>query len=344
MVSIIVPVYNVEHYLPTCLDSLLSQTYKDIEVICVNDGSSDGSANVLSHYADKDNRLKVITQPNSGIASARNRAMEEARGEWVMFVDSDDWIDTNTCEKAISLIVEYQVDVVLWAYTKELKDGKNASRSLLNEDKLFDENSIRLLHRHMIGPVDAELSDPNLLHSWGTVWGKLYSRSVISGIRFVDTKIIGSAEDALFNIEVFNRVKRAFYINEIMYHYRKYGESFTGNYNKGLNERWLNLYTMISDIIINNNLPPDFNMALYNRIALGLIGQGINECKSPKKMQDKIQAIKYIISENQYNIAVQNLPLKYLPLHWYLFFWAAKNGKAWVLYFLLHFITVMVVR
>jgi len=318
-----------------CLDSLLKQTYHNIEVICVNDGSQDRSGSILANYSKKDPRLKVITQENSGIASARNRAIEEVQGEWIMFVDSDDWIDDATCEKVMTLATEYDADIILWAYTREFENGKSIPRFLMNRDKFFDEKNIQSLHRQIIGPVGSELSDPTLLHSWGTVWGKLYSRDAISETRFVDTKVIGSAEDVLFNIEVFTRIKRAFYFNEAMYHYRKSGKSFTGGHNKNLNERWINLYSMMSDIIVKYNLPSDFHKALNNRIALGLIGQGINECKSSRNTRSKINVIKQIITQKQYYLAAQDLPLKYFPPHWRLFFWAAKNGKANLLYMLL---------
>lgn len=335
MISIIVPVYNAEHYLTTCLDSLLKQTYCNIEVICVNDGSQDHSGTILSDYSKKDARLKVITQSNRGIAATRNRAIEEATGEWIMFVDSDDWLDLTTCERAMNLITTTDADVILWAYTREFKNGKDAPRFLMDRDELFDEKNIQSLHRQIIGPIGTELRDPTLLHSWGTVWGKLYSRDVISESRFVDTNIVGSAEDVLFNIEVFTRVKRAYYLNETLYHYRKSDKSFTGGHNPQLNERWVNLYSNMSDIIDEHNLPYDFRIALDNRIALGLIGQGINECRSSRNVHGKIDVIKQIISQKQYYTAVHNLQLKYLPPHWRIFFWAAKNRRVNILYVLL---------
>lgn len=335
MISIIVPVYNVEYCLGICLDSLLKQTYGNIEIICVNDGSQDKSGSILDDYSKRDHRLRVITQENSGIASARNRAIAEAQGEWIMFVDSDDWIDTCTCEKALNVVAELKVDVVLWAYTREPGNGKSSPRFLMDEDVLFGEENIQSLHRLITGPVGAELRDPTLLHSWGTVWGKLYSRNVISGIGFVNTTIVGSAEDVLFNMEVFTRVKSAFYVNQAMYHHRKSGKSFTGRYNENLNEGWVILYSMMADIIMAYNLPLDFRKALNNRIVLGLIGQGMNECRSPRNTQSKVRAIKQIITQVQYRAAIQDLPLKYFPLHWLVFFWAAKNSKAGMLYFLL---------
>jgi len=335
MITIIVPVYNVECYLAACLDSLLGQTYSDIEVICINDGSQDRSGSILSDYSQKDSRIKVITQKNRGISSARNRGIEEAQGEWIMFVDSDDWLEVTTCEQALAQSIVFDVDVVLWAYIREFNEGKSSPRLLMDRNILFEENNIQSLHRLIVGPVGNQLYDPTLLHSWGTVWGKLYSRNIISGIRFVDTKIVGSAEDVLFNIEVFTHVKKAFYINEAMYHYRKSGKSFTRGYNKYLNERWINLYALMSDIIVRYNLPPGFRKALNGRIALGLIGQGLNECKSARNTLGRIKVIKQIITQDQYHRAIQDISLNYFPVHWRFFFWAAKNGRADILYTLL---------
>lgn len=335
MISIVVPVYNAEDYLEKCLDSLLGQTYENIEVICINDGSQDESGSILGNYSKTDKRLIVISQKNRGIASARNKAMTVVRGDWVMFVDSDDWIDRETCKRAKDKAVEYGVDVVLWSYIRESENGKTAPRFLMDKDNLFDETSIRSLHRQMVGPIEEELRDPTLLHSWGTVWGKLYSRKILSGIQFVDTAIVGSAEDALFNIEVFTRVRKAFYMNELMYHYRKCGNSFTGCYNKKLNERWLNLYRMISDILQTQNLSSDFFEALKSRIVLGLIGQGLNECRAPENALKKMNALKEIVTQEHYSSAAQTLPLQYFPPHWRLFFWAAKNNMVSVLYLLL---------
>jgi glycosyltransferase involved in cell wall biosynthesis len=90
MINIIVPVYNTATYLPQCLDSLVNQTYRDIEIICVNDGSTDNSPDILKAYAERDSRILVIHQENLGLSDARNKGLESARGEWVMFVDSDD--------------------------------------------------------------------------------------------------------------------------------------------------------------------------------------------------------------------------------------------------------------
>lgn len=96
--SIIIPVYNVEKYLSKCLDSVIGQTYKNIEIICINDGSTDNSLEILKTYAQKDKRIKIINQTNQGVSIARNNGIDNATGDYILFVDSDDWIELNTCE------------------------------------------------------------------------------------------------------------------------------------------------------------------------------------------------------------------------------------------------------
>ena len=105
-ISIIVPVYNVEQYLRQCLDSLVNQTYQNIEIITINDGSSDHSIDVLCEYAAMDTRIMVIDKENEGVAAARNDAMKVATGEYLMFADGDDWIELHACERLIQVMTE----------------------------------------------------------------------------------------------------------------------------------------------------------------------------------------------------------------------------------------------
>ena len=204
LISVIVPVYNVAAYLPQCLDSILGQTYRELEIICVNDGSKDRSLELLERYAHKDNRVKVLDKANEGVSRARNDALVVAQGEYVMFVDADDWIDSETCQLAIDAINTHQADVVLWSYVSENK-GSQSFKKLFDGDAVFDEDDSRMrLHRRFIGIIGEELTHPELADSLGPVWGKLYKRNVIqqSGAKFVDLSEIGTYEDGLFNLSV----------------------------------------------------------------------------------------------------------------------------------------------
>lgn len=113
-VSIIVPVYNVENYLSRCLNSLINQTLKDIEIICVNDGSTDGSSAILEEFAQKDSRIRIVNKENGGLSSARNEGLKYVTSDYVGFVDSDDWIEPDTYESALSAVQKTNADIVCW--------------------------------------------------------------------------------------------------------------------------------------------------------------------------------------------------------------------------------------
>ena len=113
-VSVIVPVYNVEKYLKDCLDSVVNQTLEDIEIICVNDGSTDNSLAILEEYAEKDSRIKIITQENKGLGGARNTGLYHANGEYISFIDSDDWIELNTFEELYNMSKNLDLDMLMF--------------------------------------------------------------------------------------------------------------------------------------------------------------------------------------------------------------------------------------
>ena len=110
-ISIIVPCYNVEKYLPECLDSLLNQTFKYFEIICVNDGSNDSTLSILEKYSKKDSRIKIISQKNKGLSGARNTGIDAAKGDYIAFLDSDDWVDNNFYLKLYEAITKHNCDI-----------------------------------------------------------------------------------------------------------------------------------------------------------------------------------------------------------------------------------------
>ncbi|MBQ8784417.1 MAG: glycosyltransferase family 2 protein [Alphaproteobacteria bacterium] len=112
-VTVVIPVYNVEKYLEQCLDSVINQTYKDIEIICINDGSTDNSITILEKYALSDNRIKIISQTNQGISAARNAGIKVATGKYITFLDSDDFLSRDAIEKMVTAIENNYVDFVV---------------------------------------------------------------------------------------------------------------------------------------------------------------------------------------------------------------------------------------
>ena len=322
-VSIIIPVYNVEKYLPKCLDSVVGQSYADLEIICIDDGTPDGSAAVILSYAEKDGRIKLISQENQGLSGARNTGIGSATGEYIVFLDGDDWLDTEAIKAAVEKAESNSADVVMWGYVREFPD-RSAEKKIFGSDKTFDEKGSRELHRRMAGLLGAETSDPSNADSLSTAWGKLYRTDIIRNnhLEFVDTKIIGT-EDALFNLFYFGFVHRAVFINSPFNHYRKDNEvSLTRSYK-------------------SNRLQEEFTTALNNRICFSMIGLGLTELLNRDK-KSRIRNIRKFLSTDRYRKAYKALDIKYLPIHWKVFFILCKLRCACGVYFLLKVMSAII--
>ena len=340
-VSVIVPVYNVEKYLKRCLDSLINQTLKDIEIIVVNDGSTDNSLDILNKYAENDSRIKVIDKENSGVSDCRNIAMKQMKGKYIMFVDSDDWIDNNALEIMYTKIEEEKSDLVMCTYMREFANHSKEKIFNLPEIELYEKDEIKKLHRKLFGPIDNELGNPEDLYSLGTIWAKLYKVDVIkkNNIEFEDLKLIGSNEDGLFNIYVFNKINKAVFINKPLYHYcRDNPKSITSGYNQNLKNKWINLFNIMREFIEINNLDNSYINALNNRICMSTLGLGLNECSKANKISklNKIKNIKEILSDEVIVNAFSKFQLNYFPIHWRLFYFFNKNKLVLLSYLMLN--------
>ena len=321
-VSIIVPVYNVERYLRQCLDSLVNQTYQNIEIICVDDGSTDASSEILTEYALKNSKVRVIRQENSGLSAARNVGFSFATGEYVMYVDSDDWIDVCTCEKAVFKAEEHAADLVMWPYIREFPN-RSAPKVIFSEEKTFHAAECRELQRRMVGLLGTELAHPENADALCTVWGKLYLRELIAqnDIHFTDLQRIGTYEDGLFNLHYLAHVKNATYIPDYLSHYRK-NSGMTSKYRNKLALQWKNLFSDMRGYIEKGGYGSDFEQALNNRISLSIIGLGLNAVALTNRKA--LAEIRNILSDKEYRAAVKTLPMRYFPPHWWVFFACCK--------------------
>ena len=166
-VSVVVPVYNVYKYLTRCLDALVNQTLSDIEIICVNDGSTDNSAEILKEFADKDKRIIVINQENAGLSVARNTGMAQAKGEYIGFVDSDDWVDLDFFEKLYNAAKNNDCDIAVADFVRE-HPNKKPKRLNITEEKIFETPE----DKYMVCKTYRE----------GCVWNKIYRNEFLKSI------------------------------------------------------------------------------------------------------------------------------------------------------------------
>lgn len=325
MISVVIPIYNSQQYLKKCLDSVLNQSYRDLEVLCVDDGSTDYSLKIVEEYTLKDKRVKSFQNPFRGVSAARNFGLERCHGDYVLFVDSDDWIDLDICGEALSLAERERADVVIWSYVREYPDHMKPRYILGNEQKIYENESLCTLYRRLYGLIGAELSQPENANTLVTVWGKLYRRDKIQAVRFTDLKYIGTSEDTLFNIEVFQKIQKAVYIPKCAYHYRKNNSvSVTTKYNPHLYKQWENLYDKIECFIQDDADSHIYKEALYNRIALGVIPLVLNVTASKSGIKKQNEEIRTALLSGRYKKAFAKLQIKWMPVHWKIFFMCAK--------------------
>ena len=208
LLSIIVPIYNAEKYLPDCLAAILNQTYKNIEVILVNDGSIDSSGTICDQYGNEDNRIKVIHKNNEGCSSARNVGIKEATGDLIAFVDADDIIDCQMYEILIRNLDKTNSDASACTYMKEydkLEIHPVEIHKVIPEPLVFEENDIF---------VSITRSEKSIE---GYIWNKVWKRSLIGKHLF--RKDIVMCEDSIFTWETLKDAKRVCYCELPLYHY-----------------------------------------------------------------------------------------------------------------------------
>ena len=226
LISIIVPVYNVKAYLERCFDSIRGQTYRNLEIIVVDDGSTDGSEDICDEYARLDNRIKVIHQNNAGQSAARNKALSVAQGEFLGFVDADDWIDGDMYEFLYNLVLENHVDISICSHYVE-KQGKTRVRYSSGVKTVFSrDEAIRAL------VVDKRVRN--------YVWDKLFRRQLFNNIRFPIGRLF---EDLAVTYQVFYNSDRIVMEDKPKYHYVVHNESsMQGRYNP---QREYNLFQSV---------------------------------------------------------------------------------------------------
>ena len=201
-ISVIVPVYKVESYLHRCVDSILNQTHRELEVILVDDGSPDNSGKICDEYAAKDHRVKVIHKKNEGSSCARNAGLDIATGDYISFVDSDDYINESMLESMLNNLLEHNLDVVE-IMPKSINNTSSSDGNFKIEDKVSAFKRV-------------------IQNTTFSVWCRLYKASVINDLRFIP-KIIH--QDVFYTIDVLNRIDQLGYLNSKLYNYNTDSES-----------------------------------------------------------------------------------------------------------------------
>ena len=256
-ITVIVPVYNVENYLRKCLDSIIAQTYKNIEIIVVNDGSTDASGQICQEYTQIDNRIVYIEKENGGLSEARNVGLDKMTGSYVTFIDSDDWAELDYVEILYKKIIEYQADISVGNYYSYNEDEETYYFHIYGDsyyEKVYDNVSIF-----------ENLYESQEMKSFALIsaWGKLYKAKLFDYLRFEKGKL---GEDGYFNQKMYLSVNKVVYLNKGLYAYRQRSGSITNTWT----EKWMHaLVDAMSEritLLANMGYPLEKHLAVYRQM------------------------------------------------------------------------------
>lgn len=293
--SIIVPVYNVEKFLRESLDSIVAQTFSDFEVICVNDGSTDNSLDILNEYAKNDSRFKIISQENQGQGVARNNALDIAQGEYLLFVDPDDFIELNTLEVLYNKFEETDVDIIQFDYKTCREDGtRKRVETFKNRLKKYFNYSIinnQVFNWH-------EIKKKNLEKMFLVVWDKSYKTSFIKehSIKFAPNKI---GEDQIFTLKATFLANKILYVNKSFYNYRKRIGSALNNLSEDNFCVFENI-KLLKDFLVTNNLFGEYEFSFEKYLSTALCWNYANI--PPVSTEKYLNKCRELLSQKDYEL------------------------------------------
>ncbi len=334
-ISVIVPIYNTEKYLSKCIESLINQDHDNLEIILVNDGSKDNSQKICEEYAEKDSRIVLINKENGGLSSARNHGLKLATGDYVAFVDSDDWIELDMYSSMLKHIIETNAELCFCAYFKD-----NVNNSIvcgLSENKeTLDFHSIRenVIPR-MIAPYNLGSKERIL----PMVWRVLYNRKFLESNNLYFSTDMPYAEDDIFIIDALFNCSNISLLNKPFYHYVFREGSAVNKYRpKYRKEKNLYFNNLIEILKTYSSVDSDFVIKykrnLNNQFICINEGDIINECHTDnkKKISDKLKYIKNICDDEKLQHLLKNLNVDFLSKRLFIMYWLIKHKQICLLY------------
>ena len=306
LVSIIVPIYNAQSYLNRCLDSLLAQTLEEIEIILINDGSKDGSLAICREYAQRDARVIVIDQENAGVSAARNAGIDRATGQYIGFVDPDDWAEPQMYECMYEKIQALGCPVCFCNYYKDDKNNSVPKRFKVKKDLLNKQEVIKIIVSNMVGADDIM---PHYNYVMGCVWRCLYERSFIEKHHLRFEESIGFMEDLVFNVSALLKVDSLCIVPEFLYHYVQNPKSILHTYNKNMWTDQMKVHSLLEEVIKEAGLEEMMRNRLdmrYVGMAFGAIYNEVNG-KSKNSVKYKMDKVKEICADKKLKLSLERM-------------------------------------
>ena len=307
-ISVIVPVYNAEQYLCNCVDSILNQQLKDIEVILVNDGSTDKSGEMCNDYEQLDKRVRVLHLENQGVSNARNRGIEIASGDYIGFVDADDWIEEKMYSSMLNEISKVNADVAICSYIIFRENSERYVGLPWKDHSIFEKKAIaEQVMPVFVAPMDLELNSKQIV--MGSVWRCLFKKEVISvnKIEF-DTKMTYT-EDLIFLLQFLSKSEKVLTLNTPYYHYRNNKAGITQKYVSNLYINLTRCNQHIKEIFLEMGCLEKMIMHLEWRRISVVLSCINNLCKknSPYNFLERIHKANYYIADSGFRNSIDAL-------------------------------------
>lgn len=296
-ISIILPIYNVEPYIKQCLCSLIAQTYKNLEIILVNDGSTDSSLEICRAYAKIDPRIMIINKQNEGVAIARNIGMEKASGTYIAFVDPDDWIEPEMYDALLKQLKKWEAPVCLCNFYKDYKKKSQAKLFEFDKEVLVGDEIIEYLINDMIGVADLL---PKYTMIMGSVWRGLYLRQFLKENQLTFIPKVSIMEDLIFMIKVLLKCEKVAIDSGVWYHYVQHSDSNLHSYNEQLWEHQLIVYQHLEQSLKETGLEEQLRNRLDTRYIGMILTTLKNEMYTKKEgdFKETLGRIKEILTDD----------------------------------------------
>lgn len=322
LISIIVPIYNVEKYLNKCIESIVNQTYENIEIILIDDGSNDNSGIICDEYAKKDNRIIVVHKENGGVSSARNKGLKIAKGEWISFVDADDWIEQTFCQTLLNKVTQEQADIALCGYNR-ITDNRIEKINANNQEVFLNSNE------YLVKSLNPQTG-------FGFCHMKLIKKEVLKSISFNERIEVG--EDALFNIQLSTYIKKAVFLKQPLYNYRINNQSVVKRYDENYANKYLKSMKIIEEYIWQeyneeNEENIEIKQNYYNFVAYHIVLIIVNYCYHPDNKMCNAQRknmLKEVINNDLFIIGLKKSNYNNISLTRKITLYTLKHKLYWL--------------
>lgn len=308
-VSIIIPVYNTpERALRKCIESAIKQSMKNIEIIIVDDGSSDNSGNICDEYAEFDKRICVIHKRNKGLAAARNTGYKKATGTWITFLDADDWIEPITCERTVSKAEENKADVLIFGVVQEIGCKRNFLKCHFKNGQIFVGEECHKLQHEIL----------NFNGNIAMAWAKLINRDFLNKFDIQHNSLLRQGSEGIeFNLRMFGKAKKVYFINNPYYHYVYNPDSISAKHNEKNHYYVIRCFEMMRKEIINEFKDIKLYVQWCNRVMCVIIAAAVTGYFNPlntEKFSLKVKKYKKYLKQKTIILAMQGMDFNGLDI------------------------------